>query len=537
MIRDLREYSPGTTVKADICVIGAGAAGITLARELAGGTRQICLIEGGGLDYGFADSQELYQGESVGAPVSLIGGRLRFLGGSTNHWGGRCAPLQEIDFRRREWIAHSGWPFDKSELDPYYARARVMAGFPSSWLSDPATLAALKDSLPDINTARLLPFLWHYTPATPGYEGWNWGKAYKSVLQDSPHITTLLHANFTAFGTNEAHTHIQTATVTALNGVSATIEAQTFVLCCGGIENARLLLLAGEKAAGSFGNRYDLVGRYFMQHPRGAIGQLASNHRLTRLQDEFNILRGSDGLEVEVGLTLSPQIQETERLLNCSVVLQYQGDPDAGVTAAQDIWRSLLNGQWSPDMGDKVGRIATDLGDVLTRLEHRLASGHSLDREGAQGIPSRSAVLLADLEQAPNPDSRVTLGAQRDSLGLRQVQVDWRHGELERRTAERFSSFIAADFARLGIGRCRMEPWLLDTRIPISDALAETFHHIGTTRMADDPQQGVVDRNCAVHGMDNLYVAGSSVFPTSGQANPTFTIVALALRLADRLKS
>ncbi|HTV80539.1 MAG TPA: hypothetical protein VMF03_19970, partial [Steroidobacteraceae bacterium] len=201
MIRDLREYSPDTTVQADICVIGAGAAGITLARELASGNRQICLVDGGGLDYGFPDSQELYQGESVGAPVSLIGGRLRFLGGSTNHWGGRCAPLQEIDFRRREWIAHSGWPFDRRELDPYYARARVMAGFPSNWLSDPATLAALNDSLPAIDTARILPFLWHYTPATPGFAGWNWGKAYKSVLQDSPHINTLLHANFTAFST------------------------------------------------------------------------------------------------------------------------------------------------------------------------------------------------------------------------------------------------------------------------------------------------------------------------------------------------
>jgi choline dehydrogenase-like flavoprotein len=537
VIRDLREYSPGAAVKTDVCVIGAGAAGITIARELAGAAQDVCLVEGGGLEYGFPDSQALYQGDSVGAPVSLIGGRLRFLGGSTNHWGGRCAALQDIDFRRRDWIPHSGWPFDKSELDPYYARARSVAGFSSNWLSDAETLAYLKDSVPGINSQRLKPFLWHYTPATPGNAGWNWGKAYKSVLQESPRTLALLHANFTAFSTSESGTHVQTAIVTAVNGISLTIAAKTFVLCCGGIENARLLLLGGERAPGTFGNRYDLVGRYFMQHPRGPIGVVASDHRLTRLQDQFNILRGADGLEVEVGLALSPQVQEAERLLNCSAVLQYQGDPDAGVTAAQDIWRSLKGGQWSPDVGEKVGRIAGDLGDVLTRLDHRLASGHSLDKEGAEGIPSRSAVLLADLEQVPDPDSRVTLGTQRDSLGLRQAHVDWRHGELERRTAERFCSYIAADFARLGIGRCRMEPWLLDARMPISDALNETFHHIGTTRMADDPREGVVDRNCAVHGMDNLYVAGSSVFPTSGQANPTFTIIALALRLADRLKS
>ena len=537
VIRDLREYSPGATVKTDICVIGAGAAGITIARELAGGTQEVCLVDGGGLEYGFPDSQELYQGDTVGAPVSLIGGRLRFLGGSTNHWGGRCAALQDIDFRQREWIPHSGWPFDKSELDPYYARARRVAGFPSNWLSDTDTLAYLKVSLPGINTERLQPFMWHYTPATAGNAAWNWGQAYRSVLQESRQILALLHANLTAFSANDSRTHVQTATVTALNGVAVTIAAHTFVLCCGGIENARLLLLAGEHSPGTFGNRYDLVGRYFMQHPRGSIGVLAGDHRLTRLQDQFNILRGRDGVQVEVGLTLSPRVQQADRLLNCSAALQYQGDPDAGVTAAQDIWRSLLAGQWSPDMGEKVGRIAGDLGDVLTRLEHRLASRQSLDLEGAGGVPSRSAVLLADLEQAPDPASRVTLAAQRDSLGLRQVQVDWRHGELERRTAERFCSYIAADFARLGIGRCRMEPWLQNSKIAISDAMNETFHHIGTTRMADDPREGVVDRNCAVHGMDNLYVAGSSVFPTSGQANPTFTIVALALRLADKLKS
>jgi len=537
VIKDLREYSPGATVRTDICVIGAGAAGITIARELAGRGEDVCLVEGGGLEYGFPDSQVLYQGESVGAPVSLIGGRLRFLGGSTNHWGGRCAPLQDLDFRRREWIPHSGWPFDKSELDPYYARARAVAGFPSNWLSDSDTLAYLKDSLPGINTERLMPFLWHWTPATTGDAGWNWGKAYRSVLQESPHVLTLLHANFTGFSTNESRTHVQTATVTALNGISLNITARTFVVCCGGIENARLLLLAAEHSPGAFGNHSDQVGRYFMQHPRGPLGILTGDHRLTHLQEQFNMLSGGNGLEVEVGLALSPKVQEAERLLNCSAVLQYQSDPDAGVTAAQDLWRSLKAGQWSPDMGGKVGLIASDLGDVLTRLEHRLTSGHSLDKEGAQGIPSRSAVLLADLEQAPDPDSRVTLGTQRDSLGLREVQVDWRHGELERRTAERFCSYIAADFARLGIGRCRMEPWLQDARIPISDALNETFHYIGTTRMADDPREGVVDRNCAVHGMDNLYVAGSSVFPTSGQANPTFTIIALALRLADRLKS
>jgi choline dehydrogenase-like flavoprotein len=216
--------------------------------------------------------------------------------------------------------------------------------------------------------------------------------------------------------------------------------------------------------------------------------------------------------------------------------MQYLGDPDSGISAAQEIWRSLLAGSWGPNLGERVGIVAEDLSGVLQALKRRVSSGHSLDREGSPVIPSRSAVLLLDLEQAPDPQSRITLAAERDALGLRRVQADWRVGELERRTALQFTTHVAAEFARLGIGRCKFEPWLQDARVPMTQSLHETYHYIGTTRMADTPADGVVDRNCAVFGMENLYVAGSSIFPTAGQANPTLTIVALALRLADFLR-
>jgi choline dehydrogenase-like flavoprotein len=536
VIEDLRELPRGTKVTADVCLIGAGAAGITIAQELASSALRVCLVEGGGLQYEYQESQSLYRGDNSGVPVSLDGGRLRYFGGSTNHWGGRCATLDDIDFRRRDWIAHSGWPIDRAELDPYYVRARKIAGFRSNWLSDEDALSYLKDVLPSINSEWLKPFLWHFTPAMKDAPVWKWANAYGKVVGESNNIRALLHANFTAFSTERDRTHVKDVTVASLNGVSATIAAKIFVLCCGGIENARLLLLGAEQNAGGFGNKNGVVGRYFMQHSRGPAGLLISAERLSRLQEQFNILRGPDGLEIEVGLTLTPQILERERLLNCSAILQYQADPMSGVAAAQDIWRSLLTGSWPAGMGEKVGRIAGNFGDFVHALEQRLSSGHSLALEGAAGIPSRAAVILLDLEQAPDPDSRVSLSRERDALGLRRVDVNWRLGELERRTAARFTGYIAAEFARLGIGRCRLEPWLQDDRIPMSDALAETYHYIGTTRMADDPREGVVDRNCAVHGMDNLYVAGSSVFPTAGHANPTLTIVALALRLADTIR-
>lgn len=537
MIEDLRKFPPDSTITADICLIGAGAAGITIARELADSALRVCLVEGGGTQYEYQESQELYAGDSVGAPVALVAGRLRFLGGTTNHWSGRCAPLDQLDFQRRDWIPHSGWPIDRTELDPYYERACKVAGFPARWLSDPETLASLDVSLPPINEEWLKPFLWHFTPRTKDTPAWSWGVAYGGLLQSSSNIRTLLHANFAAFTTSDDRTRVKSLTVRSLEGVSAKINAAKFVLCCGGIENARLLLLAAEANSGGFGNGNDLVGRFFLQHPRGPGGLIVSSALMSQTQGQFNSFPTRDGLVVEVGLALAPQLQEKERLLNCSAVLRYQGDPDSGLAVAQDIWRSLQSGRWPAGIGDKVGRVAGDFGTVARAMEHRIAGGRSMGLEGSKGVPSRSAILLLDLEQAPDPESRVSLAPERDALGLRRVQANWRLGDVERRTAARFTSYVAAEFARLGIGRCRLEPWLRDEHIPVTDALAETSHYIGTTRMADDPREGVTDRNCAVHGMQNLYVAGSSVFPTAGQANPTLTIVALALRLADHLKT
>ena len=537
MIEDLRDLPHGTTVAADVCVLGAGAAGITITRELARSALRVCLVEGGGMKYEFPDSQLLYQGDNVGVPVSFLGGRLRFFGGTTNHWGGRCAPLEEIDFRRRGWVPHSGWPISRADMDSYYVRAQKIAGFTTPWRSDADTMAYMKVALPATTDQWIKPFLWRYAPAMKDALVWNWAIAYRQELRESSNVRVLLHANFTGFATEDRRTRVHSMTVASLNGVTATIKAKCFVLCCGGIENARLLLLGEAQNSGAFGNENDLVGRFFMQHPRGPAGLIVSPKRMSAVQEQFNILRDPDGLQVEIGLALSPESQEKEQLLNCSAVLQYRGDPESGVTAAQDIWRSLLTGRWAPNMGEKAALIAGDFSAFMQSVEHRASSGRSLAKDGAEGIPSRSAIILIDLEQAPDPESRITLAEERDALGLRRARANWRLGELERRSAKQFISYIAADFARLGIGRCRIEPWLENSSIPIADALNETYHYIGTTRMADDPHEGVVDSNCAVHGMKNLYVAGSSVFPTAGQANPTFTLVALALRLADQINA
>ena len=394
----------------------------------------------------------------------------------------------------------------------------------------------LNVTLPAVNPDWLKPFIWHYTPPSHGATAFRFGLAYHEELASSDRIQLLLHANFTDFMIDRDGRAVSEIGVSTLQGRTARISAQRFVLCCGGIENARLLLLGAEKFPSSFGNQHDAVGRFLMQHSRGPGALLVSSERLTTLQGQLNILRNSAGHEVEVGLTLAPQVQRDEQLLNCSAAMQYQGDAESGITVAQDIWRALLEGHWAPEMGEKVGLIARDLPTVMESAVQRLRSGHSIDRQGGPALPSKSAVVLLDLEQAPDPDCRVTLGSERDALGLKRVQVNWQISELERRTARKMVGLLGAEFARLGVGRCRQEPWLEDDHLPMTSALQETYHYMGTTRMSDDPTGGVVDRNAAVHGMRNLFVAGSSVFPTAGQANPTLTLLALTLRLADHLK-
>ncbi len=535
MIEDLRDHPGGLAVQADVCLIGAGAAGITIARELARTGLRVCLAEGGGMQFEYAQSQSLYAGTNVGRALPLQAGRLRFLGGTTNHWAGRCAPLSEIDFRRRAWIAHSGWPIDRAELDPYYQRAQEVAGFGSKWRSDEQTLALLKAPLPSLNPQWLRPFVWNYAPAMADAATWRWANAYTPLLTDCGNIRTLLHANFVRFSLSSDRARVASVTLRSLDGATATVAAEKYVLCCGGIENARLLLLESQRNSGGFGNDHDRVGRYFMQHLRGRAGLLVSSEaRLAQVQNQFNVMRGPQGVQLEVGLTLTPEIMEHDGLLNCSSILEYAADRESGVTAAQDIWRALQRGHWAPGIGEKVGLIAEDFPRVAGAVEQHLVAKQTLV---SGGVPATSAVLTVDLEPAPDPQSRVLLGDGRDALGLPQVRTDWRHGILERHTAARMATLVAAEFARVGIGRTRLESWLQDERVSVIDTLEGVPHYMGTTRMSDDPREGVVDRNCAVHGMQNLFVAGSSVFATAGQANPTFTIVALALRLADHLRA
>ncbi|MFO1059941.1 MAG: GMC family oxidoreductase [Dongiaceae bacterium] len=507
MLVDARTLPDGERLAFDLCIIGAGAAGITLAQALAGGGQRIALVESGGLDFDPA-VQELYAGESVGLRYRLAETRLRYFGGSTNHWSGLCRPLDPLDFAERPWVPHSGWPFARGALEPFYERARPICELPPSG-----------PTADDLRHAAPPPVAWSGALETAAYQTsppTRFGEKYRAGLAQAPGITVLLNASLLTLETAGGGATVSIARLGTLSGLRFALAARRYVLACGGLENARLLLLsAAEDQPLGLGNRHGLVGRFFMEHPQIRMGALIYARPAPPGFD--HALKTPAGT-VREAFRLGAAAQQAHRTTNVDFHPLYMRD------LAKE-----------PDMAP--------WDTVVRSLASRLAGG-------APPAERRQTILFSTAEQAPDPDSRLTLADARDAFGLRRLRLDWRLGEMERHSFATAARLLVLETGRLGIGRVWFRPDFRPQLAPAADPQAPGSpqqlamlrgmmgwgcHHMGTTRMHADPRQGVVDPSCRVHGIDNLYVAGSSVFPTGGVSNPTLTIVALALRLADHL--
>ncbi|MYL96727.1 hypothetical protein GR702_02925 [Novosphingobium sp. FGD1] len=527
-VSDLRtDQIPAGQLQYDVCLIGAGAAGISIAQALAGSRFSICLLESGS-GSAEAETQRLYEGEVAGHSMTMDTGRYRVLGGSTSRWTGRCGKLDAIDFQARAWVPHSGWPIGLEDLEPYYEAARAVCGFRRAWQDD--SLAASALGLEPITDPRLRNFIWRYAPLGSRLYR-NWGVEYDAVLKSAENIDAVLHANVTRWHAPAGGKRVEAVTVSTLEGKQAVIKANLFVLCAGGLESARLLLSSAEDVPGGLGAAMPMVGRFFMQHPRGSIGRLHTNASAAKvLQDRLAIFATRMGLQYESGFALSAKEQQESELLNASVILTYEADPDCGWEAFKEL------AGIAPDEGARgygrsgaALRLARDPGSAVSNLWRR-----GWQKRHA-AFPVRGIDLVIDLEQKPDPESRVTLCDDRDRLGMRRARVAWRVNEEERRTSLRFAEILSDHFEATGIGHVEKADWLFDQG-SIGDELSGTYHHIATLRMSEGPESGVVDANCQVHGVDNLFVASCATFSTGGHVNPTFTIVALALRLADHIR-
>ena len=525
MIADLRTLESGATFEADLCVIGAGAAGITIAREFAGRQTSVLLLESGGLEFEGA-TQALYDYENAGLPRVPIPSRIRFFGGTTNIWDGRTAPLSDYNFSKRDWVPLSGWPIERAALFPFYARAARIIGLEINQ-NETEIAPLLETPLPAFDTSKVVPQFWQFKPGQPT----RFGQAYRSDVESASNIRVLLHANVTNIQAAPNGGRVEYLDVSTLEGRKAKVRARAYVLAAGGIENARILLLSDGVERRGLGNRHDNVGRHFMEHPQTDAAQaLVRDPYRFRTTFSGSWLRRLHNAHVLTGIALSHDLQSRQHVLDCGTIFNY-GDEETGTAALQRLIAHEYGGDRAAAIRHDVWRVMTDLDGVVVNARQKVM----LPSKEAYAAP-RNIVLTVDIEQVPNPNSRIMLseGRERDALGLRRTRIDWRVTDLERRTALAFVRAVGEEFGRLGIGRLQIANWLLDDTQPVN--FRDVHHHMGTTRMSSNPETGVVSGDCQVFGVDNLYVAGASVFPTSGFVNPTLTIVTLAIRLADHLK-
>jgi choline dehydrogenase-like flavoprotein len=528
MLIDLREQGDAAIPERDVCIVGTGVAGITLARRLVQLGHGVCMLESGGLDFE-QPTQDLYRGANVGMPYyDLDQSRLRFFGGTISIWGGRCALLDPIDFERREWVPHSGWPIVRSDLDPYYrvAHRQFELGDFNYERDIWATLGIAPQSL---DSDRLTTGLWRFDERNECYTA-----SRSKDLLDSPDVTVVLHANAVHVQASPNARAVLHIVVRPLDGKPREVKARHYVLACGAIENARLLLVSNDVEAQGIGNRHDQVGRYFMEHPTGRIGHVHTP-RPYEMWDAFQKRFMPSGPPLAPVLRLTDATQRATRALNSIATFKLQRPPSLGVPISNRIYQNIKHGVDPNRRGRALDHayrgvrawFQRDIRGPFKRLRARM---------GTSGL-----YLIVRSEQAPNPDSRVRLSSERDALGNLRADLDWQLCDAEKHSAGVFVETFDAELKRVGLGSVERSEWLTtpEPQWPVDPTVGNHpiagYHHMGTTRMSADPAEGVVTAHCNVFGYDNLFVAGSSVFSTSGWANPTLTLVALALRLGDHL--
>ncbi len=533
MFIDTRQIEQDSIVETTVCIIGGGVAGITLALELEKMGIDSCLLESGGFRPDNA-TRDLYRGEDIGLPYSFSDGcRSRFMGGSSNCWGGFCAPLDPLDFEKRDWVSHSGWPFGLDELLPYYSRTHKLLKLgphnfePSFWESEIGRSDVRRIPL---LSGRVRDTISQFSPPV------RFGKLYKTELKHSKWVKVFLYANVLNIDTDRpAHT-VSAVQVATLSGRKMSVKAKLFVLATGGIENARLLLASNKVEPKGLGNGNDLVGRYFMDHPRMLSGSIHfhKNWARNKLYDMkyhyMNSAVAAHGTYIASQLALTAQTLKDERLLNSRVSFSsvFSGEGSKGAEALFRCKQALLQKD-QPDW-----KLSQDLVAMMSHPVDTL--GFSLARLFQPRVLIQGVKFQVVVEPNPDPNSRVTLSqTDRDQLGVHRVQVNWRLDSNEKRTVDKTLAIISEEMRLGGVAEVDLDPPFEGGAWPSSFEKEGCWHHMGTTRMHDSPLHGVVDSNCKVHGLSNLYIAGSSVFPTAGPNFPTITIAALTFRLFEHL--
>lgn len=548
MIEQADDIVRDAVVHADICIVGGGPAGITLALRLAASGKSILLLESGD-QAPSEEAQALNVGEVVDeathSPPDKY--RQRVFGGGTSIWGGRCVPFDPIDFDTRPWMKHSGWPIGYDDVEPYYPAANALCE--AGDFEYDARLAT---------TGGMRPVIRGFSPRhfdVNGIERFscptNFGQRYQPRLRAADNVRVLLRATVTRLRSSRDGSRIESLDVNNSKGIGFSVQADQVVLALGGMETPRLLLTSDDVHANGIGNANDLVGRYYMCHIAGTIGSLQVNGASDTVWHGYDI--AADGTYCRRRISLRPDVQAEMGLGNAVFRLHHPriADPRhrTGPLSAIFLAQHFISYEYAKRLVSDVPPTgATWVRHGLNAVSDPFSTirflGHWLrDRTLAERkfpsiiIRPRTNLFSLDFhaEQEPIPESRIGLAESKDRFGNRQLRVDWRYSRKDVETVSRSFELLRDDLSEQGIGQLTFAADESDFETVIRRDGAYGGHHIGTARMATTAASGVVDRDGKVFGVNNLYVAGSAVFPTSSQANPTLTIVAMAVRMADHL--
>lgn len=527
MIIDAREIPKEQTISTDICIVGAGVAGLALASELRRQNRRVSLIECGGVEPDKA-TQSLFWGENIGHPYyPLSTTRVCGYGGTSHRWlinllngqlGVRLRAMDAIDFEKRDWVPYSGWPFSKAELDPYYQRAHVMCKIgPYTYNVDDWEDREQTPRMPFQN-GKVETTIFQFAERRTFYDH------LRQVALEADNIDHYTYANVVEIAADEHSRQCTGLKVACLNGNHFWMRARHYVLAMGALEIPRLMLISNKVQKNGIGNQHDLVGRFFMEHPHLWSGTFIPKDRSVMQSTGLYRLHHKGDTPIMGKWTISEETQRREHLLNYCVSIH----PEVAA------YRANIAPKWrvtSWPIVEPVAPVSTTAEPGV--LKHLLRGPRQIARELIR--KRRAAVPFFKLnhmtEQSPDPESRIRLSQEKDALGRNRIQLDWRLAAIDMHSIIRSQEIIDEQLRHAGLGK--LDITLRDETQ--TRGVQGGWHHMGTTRMHPDPKQGVVDADGRVHGMANLFIAGPSVFPTCGYANPVLTIVALAIRMADKL--